>query len=64
MPRALYIFFLLLVSTISYSQKLVIRDGSTLRVIPDVLVFNNTHSEISDLNGEISLKKFPVGDSL
>jgi len=64
MPRALYIFFLLLVSTISYSQKLVIRDGSTLRVIPDVLVFNNTHSEISDLNGEISLEKFPVGDSL
>ena len=42
----------------------MVKDGSTLRGIPDVLVFNQSLSEISNLNGEISLERFSVGDSL
>lgn len=64
MLRANYLLFLILISSISYSQKLIVKDGSTLRGIPDVLVFSQRLSEISNLNGEISLEKFNEGDSL
>jgi len=35
-----------------------------LRGIPDVLVFNKLLSEISNLNGEVNLTRFNIGDSL
>ena len=64
MLRAKYLLILLLISSVSYSQKLIVKDGSTLRGIPDVLVFSQSLSEISNLNGEVSLERFNVGDSL
>ena len=64
MHRALYLLIFLFTSSTSFGQELTVKDGSTFRVIADVLVFNRNHSEISNLNGVISLDRFNVGDSL
>jgi len=54
----------MLVSTIGFSQKLLVRDATTLKGISDVLVYNQSISEISNLNGEVGLDRFNVGDTL
>ena len=40
------------------------KDATTLRGIPDVLVFNNSGSEVSNLKGEVILNQFSIGDTL
>jgi outer membrane receptor protein involved in Fe transport len=64
MRSVTFLLVFMFISTIGFSQKLIVKDGSTLRGIAGVVVFNNVHSEISNLNGEISLESFLVGDSL
>lgn len=64
MLRAIYLLIFFLISSTSFAQKLTVKDGSNLRGIADVLVFNQSHSEISNLNGVISLESFNIGDSL
>jgi outer membrane receptor protein involved in Fe transport len=55
---------LLLLSTIGYSQDLIIKDAATFKSIPDVLVYNRHVSEISDIRGMVSLSNFSTGDTL
>lgn len=64
MLRAAYLLIFILISSGSFAQKLIVKDGSTLRGITDVLVFSQGHSEISNLNGELSLAGFNLGDSI
>jgi hemoglobin/transferrin/lactoferrin receptor protein len=62
--RVRYLLYLMLVSTIGFSQRLLVKDATTLRGIPDVLVYNQSNSEISNLKGEVVLVRFEVGDTL
>jgi len=64
MRRIAFVLYLLLFSATGFSQKLIVRDASTLRGIANVLVFSQQQSEISNQKGEVNLTKFTVGDSL
>lgn len=64
MLRFHFLLLIIFISTLGYSQRLVIKDAVTLRAIPNVLVFNNTTSEISNLKGVVILDKFSAGDTL
>ncbi|MEN8249708.1 MAG: TonB-dependent receptor [Bacteroidota bacterium] len=58
------LFLLITISVSGLAQKLVVRDASTLKCIPDVLVFSQKASGITNLKGEVPLASFNNGDSL
>jgi len=64
MIRVFLLAILSLVATVGLSQKLVVKDATTLQPIPDVLIFSNLLSVITNTRGEISLLGFNIGDSL
>lgn len=64
MNKVFFLAILSMITTYGFSQKLIVKDASTLQSIVDVLIFSNHHSAITNIKGEINLEGFVVGDSL
>ena len=62
--KVILFIFLSALSSVTWAQELVVRDASTLKSIPNVLVYNQKASEITNLKGEIPLSAFNAGDTV